>query len=255
MKSMKQFLQKWLSFLLAAGVTLLLLISCQTTTQAQRTDSPPAASRVELSAAPAELPPLPYAYDALEPYIDAETMRLHHDEHHATYVKNLNGALADYPDLQSQTVEAMLRDLNNLPEDIQTKVRNNGGGHVNHSMFWQIMGPDGGGEPGGALAEQIEQTFGSFADFQEQFEAAGTGQFGSGWVWLVSNNEGELEIMSTPNQDTPLMEGLYPIMGNDVWEHAYYLNYQNRRGEYLDAWWNVVNWTEVERRFEQVSQQ
>ncbi|MBE9181857.1 superoxide dismutase [Oculatella sp. LEGE 06141] len=221
----------------------------QTTPLAQTT-----APSAELSAAPAELPPLPYPYDALEPTIDAQTMQLHHDEHHATYVENFNEALADYPDLQSRSVEDLLRNLDDLPDDIQTKVRNNGGGHVNHAMFWEIMSPDGGGEPTGALAAQINQTFGSFSEFQSAFEQAGADRFGSGWVWLIVNNSGTLEIVSTANQDTPLMLGFYPIMGNDVWEHAYYLNYQNRRAEYLSAWWNVVNWPEISNRFEQASQ-
>lgn len=200
---------------------------------------------------PATLPPLPYSYDALEPYIDAETMELHHSAHHASYVESLNEALADYSDLQDNTVEALLRDLDTVPEDIRDAVRNNGGGHYNHSMFWQIMSPDGGGEPTGAIAPAINQTFGSFSEFQEAFEAAGQDRFGSGWVWLVLNDAGDLEITTTPNQDTPLMEGYYPVMGNDVWEHAYYLNYRNRRAEYLSAWWNVVNWPEVNRRYAQ----
>ncbi len=206
-----------------------------------------------LSISPAELPPLPYAYDALEPYIDAETMELHHDAHHAAYVSNLNDALEYYPDLQQQTLGELLQNLDGVPEDLRDTVRNNGGGHINHSMFWEIMSPDGGGEPTGPLAESINQTFGSFAEFQEQFEEAGSDQFGSGWVWLVYNDEGELEITTTPNQDTPMMEGQYPLMGNDVWEHAYYLTYRNQRGEYLSQWWNVVDWSEVNRRYEQVS--
>jgi superoxide dismutase, Fe-Mn family len=198
-----------------------------------------------------ELPPLPYAYDALEPHIDKETMTLHHDKHHQAYVNNLNTALEKYPDLQGKSPEELIRDLNSVPEDIRMAVRNNGGGHVNHTMFWQIMGPNGGGQPTGALAEAINQAFGSFDAFKQQFNDAGTKRFGSGWVWLVRNSGGQLQIVSTANQDNPMSEGHYPIMGNDVWEHAYYLKYQNKRPDYLSAWWNTVNWEEVNRRFEQ----
>ncbi len=201
-----------------------------------------------------ELPPLPYAYDALEPHIDQQTMTLHHDKHHQAYVNNLNTALEKYPDLQSKSAEDLIRDLNSVPEDIRMAVRNNGGGHVNHTMFWQIMGPNGGGEPTGALAEAITQAFGSFEDFKKQFNDAGTKRFGSGWAWLVRNSSGQLQIVSTQNQDNPLSEGNYPILGNDVWEHAYYLKYQNRRPDYLNAWWNTVNWEEVNRRFEAANQ-
>jgi len=200
-----------------------------------------------------ELPPLPYDYNALEPYIDEQTMRLHHDKHHGTYVNNLNQALEKYPELQNKSAEDLLRDINSVPEDIRTAVRNNGGGHVNHSMFWVIMKPNGGGEPYGPIADAIKQTFGSFEEFKRQFNDAGAKRFGSGWVWLVRTPDGQLQVISTANQDSPLMEGLYPIMGNDVWEHAYYLKYQNRRAEYLEAWWNVVNWDEINRRFEQSS--
>jgi Fe-Mn family superoxide dismutase len=196
-----------------------------------------------------EVPPLPYDYSALEPHIDEQTMRLHHDKHHAAYVNNLNAALEKHPDLDKKSPEELIRDLNSVPEDVRTAVRNNGGGHVNHTMFWEIMGPNGGGEPTGAIASAIKEAFGSFEDFKQQFNDAGTKRFGSGWVWLVSRG-GKLEITSTANQDNPLSEGAYPIMGNDVWEHAYYLKYQNRRPEYLNAWWNVVNWDEVNRRFE-----
>ena len=195
------------------------------------------------------LPPLPYDYDALETYIDSQTMTLHHDKHHAGYVKNLNEAIASYPELQGQTVEQLLLALDTLPEEIVTTVRNNGGGHANHSMFWSIMTPESEGEPTGELAEAIATNFGDFATFQEEFNTAGEKQFGSGWTWLVMNESGELEVTSTPNQDSPLLEGKYPIMGNDVWEHAYYLKYQNKRADYLDAWWNVVNWSEVNNRF------
>jgi Fe-Mn family superoxide dismutase len=198
-----------------------------------------------------ELPPLPYDYSALEPHIDTQTMQIHHDKHHAAYVNNLNNALANHPELNSQSAEDLIRDLNSVPEDIRTAVRNNGGGHVNHTMFWQIMGPNGGGEPTGALADAINDSFGSFDAFKDQFQKAGVGRFGSGWVWLVRGSDGKLQITSTANQDNPLSDGLYPILGNDVWEHAYYLKYQNRRPDYLAAWWNVVNWEEVSRRFEQ----
>ncbi len=198
-----------------------------------------------------ELPPLPYPYDALEPYIDAQTMQIHHDKHHAAYVNNLNAALEKYPELQSKSAEDLIRDLNSVPEDIRTAVRNNGGGHVNHTMFWRIMKPQGGGEPTGPIADLIREHFSSFAEFKKQFNDAGMKRFGSGWVWLVKSSSGQYQIISTPNQDNPLMEGHYPIMGNDVWEHAYYLKYQNRRNEYLEAWWNVVNWDEINRRLEQ----
>ena len=197
------------------------------------------------------LPPLPYAYDALDAYIDRETMMLHHDKHHAGYVRNLNAAIAQYPELQGQSLEALLRELDSIPEDIRTTVRNNGGGHANHTMFWEIMTPDRSGQPTGALAAAINDTFGDFATFKEAFNTAGRTRFGSGWVWLVLTPSGTLEITTTANQDSPFLEGSYPIMGNDVWEHAYYLKYQNRRGDYLDAWWNVVNWEAVNQRFDQ----
>ncbi|MEH2146145.1 superoxide dismutase [Nostoc sp.] len=196
-----------------------------------------------------QLPPLAYAYEALEPHIDAKTMHFHHDKHHATYVKNLNAALDKHPELKGKTVEELLHKLDNVPQDIRKTVRNNGGGHVNHSMFWKIMKPKGGGEPTGGIASAINQNFGSFAAFKKQFNEAGAGRFGSGWVWLVRNKAGKLEVTTTANQDSPLSEGKYPILGNDVWEHAYYLNYQNRRADYLDAWWNVVNWNEINNRF------
>jgi Fe-Mn family superoxide dismutase len=198
-----------------------------------------------------EVPPLPYAYEALEPTIDSETMHLHHDKHHAAYVNNLNTALEKHPELQNKSAEDLIRDLNSVPDDIRTAVRNNGGGHVNHSMFWQIMGPNGGGEPTGPIADAINQTFGSFDAFKQQFNDAGAKRFGSGWVWLCRDGSGNLHIESTANQDNPMSEGHTPIMGNDVWEHAYYLKYQNRRPEYLGAWWNVVNWDEVNKRFQQ----
>ncbi|MBW4576693.1 MAG: superoxide dismutase [Aphanothece sp. CMT-3BRIN-NPC111] len=200
-----------------------------------------------------QLPPLPYAYNALEPHIDETTMRFHHDKHHAAYVKNLNEAVNKHPELKSKSAEDLLRDLNSVPEDIRTTVRNNGGGHVNHTMFWEIMSPNGGGEPKGALAEAINKTFGSFDAFKKQFNEAGSKRFGSGWAWLVRTKDGKLQVMSTANQDSPLSEGMYPILGNDVWEHAYYLKYKNSRADYLNAWWNVVNWDEVNRRFQKAS--
>jgi Fe-Mn family superoxide dismutase len=195
-----------------------------------------------------QLPPLPYAFDALEPHIDARTMEIHHGKHHATYVTNLNAALEKYPALQSKSIEALLREINSVPEEIRTAVRNNGGGHMNHTLFWEIMGPNAGGEPTGALADAINQSFGSFAAFKEQFAKAGLGRFGSGWAWLIKQ-DGRLIIESTANQDQPIMEGKIAILGLDVWEHAYYLKYQNRRADYIAAWWNVVNWNEVARRF------
>ena len=197
-----------------------------------------------------DLPPLPYDYKALEPHIDEATMRFHHDKHHAGYVKNLNEAVNKYPQLKGKSAEELISDLNSIPEDIRTAVRNNGGGHVNHTMYWKIMSPNGGGEPTGALADAINKTFGSFENFKKQFNEAGSKRFGSGWAWLVRTKDGKLMVMNTPNQDSPYMEGMYPIMGNDVWEHAYYLKYQNRRADYLNAWWNVVNWDEVNKRFE-----
>ncbi len=196
-----------------------------------------------------ELPALPYDYSALEPVIDTATMKLHHDMHHAAYVKNLNAALEKHPNLQSKSAEDLIRDLNALPEDIRGAVRNNGGGHVNHSMFWKIMKPQGGGEPTGAIAQAITKAFGSFNDLKTKFNDAGAKQFGSGWAWVVLQG-GELQVMSTPNQDNPISQGLHPIFGNDVWEHAYYLKYNNRRPEYLTAWWGVINWDEVNKRYE-----
>jgi Fe-Mn family superoxide dismutase len=197
-----------------------------------------------------QVPPLPYDFGALEPHIDAQTMQIHHDKHHGAYVTNLNAALEKHPNLAGKSAEDLIKSLNAVPEEIRTAVRNNGGGHVNHSMFWTIMGPKAGGEPSGALADAIKQAFGSFADFQSKFNDAGLKRFGSGWAWLIRTAAGKLEITSTPNQDNPMMDGSYPIMGNDVWEHAYYLKYKNVRGDYLKAWWNVVNWKEVEKRFE-----
>ncbi|WP_316572012.1 superoxide dismutase [Neobacillus sp. YIM B06451] len=195
-----------------------------------------------------ELPQLPYAYDALEPHIDKETMNIHHTKHHNTYVTNLNNALEGNEELLSKTVEEVISNLDAVPESARTAVRNNGGGHANHSLFWQILSPNGGGEPSGDLADAINSKFGSLESFKEEFAKAATTRFGSGWAWLVVNN-GALEITSTPNQDSPLMEGKTPILGLDVWEHAYYLKYQNRRPEYINSFWNVVNWDEVTKRY------
>ncbi len=192
-----------------------------------------------------ELPPLPYAEDALEPHIDARTMSIHHDKHHAGYTNNLNNALAGKPELANKSVEELLANLDSLPDAIRTAVRNNGGGYANHKLFWNIMGPNAGGEPTGELAAAINSKFGGFDAFKEAFSKAGATRFGSGWAWLYVDGNGELAVGSTPNQDTPLMEGNTPILGLDVWEHAYYLNYQNRRGDYIAAWWNVVNWDAV----------
>ncbi|KKP43329.1 MAG: Superoxide dismutase [Parcubacteria group bacterium GW2011_GWA2_33_14] len=197
-----------------------------------------------------ELPILPYEYNALEPYIDEETMKIHHDKHHAAYVNNLNTAIEKYPDLFSKSSEDLLINLNEVPEDIKAAVRNNAGGHINHSAFWQSMSPNAGGEPKGKLGEEINKSFGNFEEFKNKFNDAGVKRFGSGWVWLVVNKEGKLDIVSTPNQDNPIMDGQKPLLGNDVWEHAYYLKYKNMRVDYLKAWWSVVNWEEVNRKFE-----
>ncbi len=193
------------------------------------------------------LPPLPFDFGALEPHIDAQTMQIHHGKHHQTYVTNLNAALEKHPELQQKSVEDLIRGINSVPEDIRTAVRNNGGGHANHSMFWQIMAPGAGGAPTGAAADGIKATFGSFDAFKEQFGKAALGRFGSGWAWLIDAG-GKLTIESTANQDSPLMEGKKPLLGLDVWEHAYYLKYQNRRADYIGAWWNVVNWAAVNKR-------
>jgi Fe-Mn family superoxide dismutase len=197
-----------------------------------------------------ELPPLPYPFAALEPHIDAKTMEIHHDKHHQAYITNANNALKDYPDLAAKPVEELIVNLNAVPEAIRTAVRNNAGGHANHSFFWKIMGPNAGGEPKGKLADAIKSTFGGLDQFKEKLQAAGAGRFGSGWAWLVLNKQGNLEITSTPNQDSPIMDGLKPVLGVDVWEHAYYLKYQNRRPDYLKAWWNVVNWSAVTQHYE-----
>lgn len=196
-----------------------------------------------------ELPPLPYAEDALEPNIDARTMSIHHDKHHAAYTNNLNAALEGHADLAKKSIEELLSDLDAVPESIRTAVRNNGGGYANHNLFWEIMSPNGGGEPSGALARAIDKKFGSFAAFKEEFAKAAATRFGSGWAWLYMDGNGDLVVGSTPNQDTPLMEGNTPILGIDVWEHAYYLNYQNRRPDYVSAWWNTVDWDTVAARY------
>ena len=193
------------------------------------------------------LPALPYAADALEPHIDKQTMEIHHGKHHNAYVTNLNAALEKAPELQSKSIDDLLKDINAVPEAIRTAVRNNGGGHVNHSMFWQIMGPSKGGAPTGAIAQVITNQFGGFDSFKEQMNKAGVGRFGSGWVWLVKAG-GKLSVESTANQDNPMMEGKTPVFGIDVWEHAYYLKYQNRRPDYLAAWWNLINWDEINTR-------
>jgi len=195
-----------------------------------------------------EVPPLPYDYAALEPHIDEQTMRIHHDKHHAAYVNNLNAALEKHPELQQKSIEDLIKGINSVPEEIKTAVRNNGGGHVNHTMFWEIMGPGKGGEPTGRVGEAIKSSFGGFDTFKEQFGKAATTRFGSGWAWLLDVG-GKLVIESTANQDSPLMEGKKPLLGLDVWEHAYYLKYQNRRPDYIGAWWNVVNWDAVNARF------
>ena len=198
-----------------------------------------------------EVPPLPYDYNALEPYIDTQTMQLHHDKHHAAYVNNLNAALQNAPQFAALPIEQLIQRLNEVPDTIRTAVRNNGGGHLNHSMFWQIMTPNGGGAPSGELGNAINSTFGSFDQFKAAFNDAGVKRFGSGWAWLILDKNGSLQVVSTANQDSPLTDGSFPIMGNDVWEHAYYLKYQNRRPDYLNAWWNVVNWSEIEKRYQQ----
>jgi len=195
------------------------------------------------------LPPLPYAHDALEPHIDKQTMEIHHGKHHAAYVNNLNAALEKHPELQSKSIEDLIKGISSVPEAIRTAVRNNGGGHANHAMFWQIMAPNAGGAPTGAIADAINAAFGSFDAFKEQFGKAAVGRFGSGWVWAIDNG-GKIAIESTANQDNPLMDGKKPVFGVDVWEHAYYLKYQNRRPDYVSAWWNVANWAEINRRLQ-----
>jgi superoxide dismutase, Fe-Mn family len=197
---------------------------------------------------PFTLPPLPYKFGDLQPHIDKTTMEIHHDRHHATYVKNLNDAAAKSPEVAGKSPVELIKNLDALPEAVRTPVRNNAGGHVNHTMFWEIMKPKGGGEPTGPIADVIKGTFGTHAAFMEKFNDAGAKRFGSGWVWLVKTKDGKIEVVTTPNQDNPMMEGHYPILGNDVWEHAYYLKYQNKRADYLKAWWNTVNWEAINRR-------
>ncbi|WP_160036532.1 superoxide dismutase [Paenibacillus sp. An7] len=197
-----------------------------------------------------QLPALPYANDALEPHIDAQTMEIHHDRHHNTYVTNLNAALENAPELQGKSLEDLIANLDSVPENIRTAVRNNGGGHHNHSLFWEIIGPNGGGAPTGAIASAIDSELGGFDKFKEDFAKAATTRFGSGWAWLVVGKDGKLAITSTPNQDSPIMEGLTPVLGLDVWEHAYYLKYQNKRPDYIASFWNVINWDEVNKRYE-----
>ncbi|WP_458125205.1 superoxide dismutase [Paenibacillus sp. Z3-2] len=196
-----------------------------------------------------QLPALPYANDALEPHIDAKTMEIHHDRHHNTYVTNLNAALESAPELQEKSLEDLIANLDSVPEGIRTAVRNNGGGHANHSLFWEIIGPNGGGAPTGDIAAAIDSELGGYDKFKEDFAKAATTRFGSGWAWLVVGKDGKLSITSTPNQDSPLFEGLTPVLGLDVWEHAYYLNYQNKRPDYIAAFWNVINWDEVNKRY------
>lgn len=197
-----------------------------------------------------KLPGLKYPYDALEPYIDARTMEIHYSKHHQAYIDKVNKALEGHPDLAEKSIEALISDLDAVPDDIKTAVRNNGGGHANHSLFWSVIGPDKGGKPGGKLAAAIDRDFGSFDSFMERFADAAATRFGSGWAWLVKDNAGKLQVLSTPNQDSPLMDGKLPLLGLDVWEHAYYLKYQNRRPEYIAAFWNIVDWEQVARNFE-----
>ncbi|OGC61240.1 superoxide dismutase [candidate division WWE3 bacterium RIFCSPLOWO2_02_FULL_53_10] len=196
-----------------------------------------------------ELPPLPYGYDALEPYIDAQTMQIHHDKHHQAYTDKLNAALEKYPDLQAKPIEELLKDLDSVPEEIRPAVRNHGGGYYNHSLFWEMMKKGGGGEAAGELKTKLDQDFGSFEEFKKQFSEVAATAFGSGWAWLVKDPAGKLAIVKTPNQDSPISQGQFPLLGIDVWEHAYYLKYQNRRPEYIENWWNVVNWEQVEALF------
>lgn len=199
-----------------------------------------------------KLPDLDYPYDALEPHIDKMTMEIHHTKHHQTYVDNLNKAVEGYKEYQEMDIKELIAKLNSLPEEIKTAVRNNGGGHLNHSIFWKIMSPNGGGEPVGEVAKKIDEDLGGFDKFKEKFKKAALGRFGSGWAWLVVNKDGKFEIVSTPNQDNPVSEGKEPLLGIDVWEHAYYLKYQNRRADYIDAWFNVVDWNKVEKRYKEI---
>lgn len=244
---------RWLSrrrFLGGLGGATLLAIGGSSGVASARVASPPLDLAAAMASADvATLPPLPYGYNALEPHIDELTMMLHHMRHHAAYVATLNTTLEKYPDLQKRSVTDLLVNIHDVPEAIRTTVRNNGGGHSNHSIFWAIMAPNAGGEPSGALAQAITSTFGSFATFKEKLTAAASGRFGSGWGWLVLTPKGTLEVVSMPNQDSPYMMGMTPLVGVDVWEHAYYLKYMNRRADYLAAWWNVVNWDAVAMRY------
>jgi len=202
---------------------------------------------------PFKLPDLPYSYDALEPYIDAQTMKIHHTGHHAAYVEKLNYAVNKYPELKGKTIEELLSDLNKIPKEIREEIRNNGGGHYNHSLFWTFMGKNKGTAPTGKLKEDIDKAFGSFDNFKKAFKEAALNRFGSGWAWLIKDSAGNLKILSTPNQDSPIMIGIKPILGLDVWEHAYYLKYQNKRGDYIDNWWNVVNWQDISKNYKQIN--
>jgi Fe-Mn family superoxide dismutase len=235
----------------ALKTTALATFACAATSPLRTANAQPAQNPAATSVptGPFALPTLPYPFDALEPHIDAQTMQIHHDKHHAAYVANLNKAVAPFPELGSKPVEDLLRDLNAVPESIRTAVRNQGGGHYNHSLFWQMMKRNGGGEPSGELSRAIDKQFGSFVAFKEQFSKAAAGQFGSGWAWLVSE-DGGLKIVATANQDSPISESKQPLLGLDVWEHAYYLKYQNRRPEYVGAWFNVINWDYVSERFQ-----
>jgi superoxide dismutase, Fe-Mn family len=235
-------------FLLGAGTTATFFGGVTNSSWANPTPAAQAIPKETAAANVFKLPPLGYDYNALEPHIDAATMKFHHDKHHAGYIKKLNDSLTKYPELQAKTIEELVANRRKLPKNIQTSIRNNGGGHLNHSMYWKIMSPQGGGEPNGEIAAAINKRFGSFDKFKTEFNEAGAKVFGSGWAWLVLDKD-RLEIMTTRNQDNPISLGLYPILGNDVWEHAYYLNYQNRRADYLNAWFNVINWTEVNQRF------
>jgi Fe-Mn family superoxide dismutase len=235
----------------ALKTTLVTSLACAAASTLRFVEAQPAAGTPAPAAptGPYSVPPLSYAFDALEPYIDAQTMQIHHDKHHAAYVANLNKAVADYPDLGKKPVEELLKDLSAIPENVRTAIRNQGGGHYNHSIFWQMMKKNGGGEPSGELSNAIDKKFGSFSAFKEQFTKAAVGQFGSGWAWLVSDG-GELKIEAAPNQDSPVSEHKQPLLGVDVWEHAYYLKYQNRRPEYVAAWFNVIDWDYVTQKFQ-----
>ncbi len=235
-------------FLLSAGTTATFFGSIANANSVKPLTSKSPSQDTLLSRNIFKLPPLGYDYNALEPHIDAETMKFHHDKHHANYVKKLNDSLSKYPELQAKTIEELIVDRAELPQEIQRSIRNNGGGHLNHSMYWKIMSPAGGGEATGEIALAIDRRFGSFDKFKAEFNTTGAKLFGSGWVWLVLDKD-RLEIMTTRNQDNPISLSLYPILGNDIWEHAYYLNYQNRRIDYMNAWFNVINWDEVNRRF------